>query len=202
MKNQTVFQLLTIVLFILLIGVTSYRMFHQVRTGQDQIISREVVQLVEIMKRIDKKCKIIDFDFQKNPINFLTVVAFKSSEVGSMNLTYPDQWEGPYMKDNPTIQKKEYQIVETKKGYFITPGDGVRLGNGKIVGKDIILDEDADIAAMMQDENVFLFKGRALAAPLSVGSSAVHEVLLENIVRMDNGLVMLHDNKNSRLAMR
>jgi len=202
MKNQTIFQILTVALFVLLISIMGYRMFYQVRTGQDQIISKEVVQLVEIMKRIDKKCKIIDFDYQKNPINFLNVTKFVGSEVGSMNLTYPDQWEGPYMKDNPTIQEKEYQIVQTKKGYFITPGDGVRLSNGKVVGKDIILDENADIAAMMRDENALMFEGKALAAPLLVGVSSAHEVLLENIIRMENGLVMLRDGTNTRLASR
>ncbi len=85
-----------------------------------------------------------------------------------MNLIYPNKWEGPYLEDNPTIQAIEYQVVRTKKGYFITPGDNVRLPNGKIVGKDIKLDEGVDITAMMNDENMLMFKGESLAMTLTL----------------------------------
>ena len=181
---------LTIVLFVFLVGVALFRLFYQARTISNEMITSEVVQLVDIFKRIDKKCKIISFDYQKNHINFLNMKSFVGSEVGPMNLAYPENWEGPYLDDNPVIQGKEYQIVRTKKGYFITPGDGVILANGKVVGKDIILDENADISAMMLDKNVLNFKGKALAAPLPVGVSAIGEVALENIVRASDGLVM------------
>jgi len=188
MKNK-IFPILTVLLFVVLVGVSVFRMFYQVRVGTDKIIVKEVKQLVDIIQRIDKKCKIIDFDYQKNIINFLNVEKFVGSEIGSMNLAYPDQWEGPYLNDNPTIQEKEYMIVRTKKGYFITPGEGVELGNGKVVGKDVILDENADIYKMMFDEEALMSEGKALAAPLSVGSSTAEEVLLENIMRAEDGLV-------------
>lgn len=149
----------------------------------------EVQMLVDILKKIDATCKIINFDLQKTPINFLNVKKFKGSEVGAMNLAYAEKWDGPYLKGNPTIQDKEYQIVRTKKGYFVTPGDGVQLPNGKVVGKDIILDEDANIGEMMFDVNVFMIDGKAWAAPLPVGVSATEEVLRENIMRAEDGLV-------------
>ncbi|MFC1845768.1 hypothetical protein ACFLX2_01420 [Candidatus Dependentiae bacterium] len=153
-------------------------------------IHPEIQYLVKIFKRIDKKCRIIDFDSQKSPINFLNVKKFVGSEVGAMNLKYPGQWDGPYLKENPTIQKKEYQVVQAKKGYFITPGSGVKLPNGKIIGKDILLDEDADIAAMMFDKDALMIEGKAWAAPLPVGATAAEEVLRENIMRAEDGLVM------------
>ncbi len=199
MNKRAIFPILTVLLFIMLIGVFVFRLFYQVRVGTDLIISQEVQQLVEIFKRIDKKCKIIDFDYQQNHINFLNVKSFEGSEVGSMNLAYPKQWEGPYLSDNPTIQEKEYMIVRTKKGYFVTPGQDVRLGNGRVIGKDIILNENADILAMMHDENALMFKGKALAAPLPVGSSTAREVLLENILRAEDGLVMRDEEQLLRL---
>lgn len=140
------------------------------------LIADDVAKLAYIFKRIDQTCSIIDFDYQKNNINFLNVGSFTGSEVGPMNLTYPEKWEGPYLDDNPTMQDKEYQVVYTKKGYFVVPGDGVKLPNGNVVGVDIILDEDADIATLMRDKNGLTFQGKALAAPL--GSVGMKRIIL------------------------
>jgi len=192
---------LTIILFVILIGISLFKLFYSVKVAADVIIIQEVQQLIDIFKRIDKKCKILDFDYQKNNINFLNVEKFAGSEVGPMNLVYPQNWEGPYLKDNPTIQDKEYQIVKTKKGYFIVPGYGVKLSNGKIVGKDIILDENADIPKMMADEKFLNFKGKALAAPLDVGVSDMSKVILENIIRSDEGLVQYKRGYGVQLAL-
>jgi len=190
LKSQKTIPILTGIIFLGLLGIALYKMFYESRTYSDVVISQHVIELAKIFKRIDDKCKIIDFDYQKNPINFLNVVKFVSSEIGPMNLTYPKNWEGPYVKDNYNVQKREYQIVKTKKGYFITPGDGVRLSSGKIVGKDIILDEDADISQMMMHGGDLNFKGRALAAPLPIGVNAFGKVILRNIFRVDDGLVL------------
>lgn len=198
---NVIIPILTILLFIFLVGVSLFRMFYQVQVYSDMIIAREVVELVEIFKRIDKKCKIIDFDYQKNRINFLNVEKFEGSEVGPVNLTYPQKWEGPYLKDNPTIQEKEYQVVRTKRGYFITPGDGVVLSSGKVVGKDIVLDENADIPPMMLEGKALNFKGKALAAPLSVGKGNLGKAILENIVRAEDGLVMRDSDSGVHLVM-
>ena len=200
--KKAIFPVLTIMLFVVLVGVALFRMFHQIRVGSDQIIVQEVQQLVDIFKQIDKKCKIIDFDYQKNLINFLNVEKFVGSEVGSMNLAYPDQWEGPYLNDNPTIQEKEYLIVRTKKGYFITPGEGVRLANGKTVGRHIILDENSDIPALMADPEGMQFEGESMAAPLPIGMSSAQELLLENIMRAEDGLVFNEHEELFQLSAR
>ena len=62
------------------------------------MIAQEVVQLRDIFHRIHKTCVIIDFDEQKNHINFLNVEKFTGSEVGPMNLAHPEKWEGPYLE--------------------------------------------------------------------------------------------------------
>ena len=155
----------------LFVVLTFINVSYRARFNTGVLIADEVAQLQEIFQRIHQTCIIIDFDYQKNPINFLNVAEFTGSEVGPMNIVHPDRWQGPYLEDNPTIQAKEYQIVYTKKGYFITPGNDVKLPNGKVIGKDIILDEDANIPAMMIDEDALMFKKRALAAPLDLGSA-------------------------------
>lgn len=151
--------------------------FFESRSNTISTIVRDLNKLVHMLETIDNSCGIIDFDHQKNSINFLNVISFVGSEVGSMNLRYPDKWEGPYLNDNPTIQHKEYQVVSTRYGYFITPGDGVVLPNGKVVGTDIKIDKDADIAAMMHQKDVLLFDNQSLAAPLYLPS---HVVLMDD----------------------
>ena len=136
-------------------------------------IADDIEQLVSIFKKIDKDCSIISFDYQKNPINFLTVAKFVSSEVGSMNLAHPQNWKGPYVDDNPEMQGKVYQVVKTKQGYFIAPGEGVRLPNGKIIGKDILLDKKSDIFSMMGNPHELLYKNKSLAAPLKLSKGKV-----------------------------
>ncbi len=153
-------------LLLTFIVISVVNLFYRSKVTTGRMIATEVVELHNIFQRIHRTCQIIDFDYQKNRINFLNVKSFTGSEVGPMNLVHPNKWEGPYLEDNPTIQAIEYQIVRTKKGYFITPGDKVKLPNNKIVGKDIVLDEDADIIAMMYNENMMMFKGKPLAIPL------------------------------------
>lgn len=177
---------LTVLFFVFLVGISLYKMLYDVKISSDIVIAKEVGDLVNIFKEIDKECKILDFEHQKIRINFLTVRGFVSSEIGSMSLAYPKKWKGPYIYDNPTIQGKEYQVVRTKKGYFITPGDGVKLSNGKIIGKDIILDENADIAKMIKDKEFLNFDGKPLAAPLGIGSNKFSRVMMENIIRADD----------------
>jgi len=160
--------LLTIGLFVVLIGLSVVSMWYRSQNDIGYLIADEIATLATIFKRIEESCKIINFDHQKNPINFLNIKkgGFVGSELGSMNLAHPEQWDGPYLVENPKIEGCEYQIVHTKNGYFITPGQGVKLPNGKIIGKDIMLDEHADIMAMMQDEQQLRFCDRPLAAPI------------------------------------
>lgn len=161
----------TSVLFIVLIGIAIFNAMFTSKEYVADLIAGDVKRLSKIFSCIDRECKILSLEYQKNPINFLNVKEFSGSEIGPMNLAHPEKWEGPYLEDNPTMQEKEYLIVRTKKGYFITPGEGVILPNGKQVGTDIILDENADIAAMAKDPDLLLFKGKSLAAPLSIGTS-------------------------------
>lgn len=135
----------------------------------DNVIADDIQKLHTIFDEIDQNCQILGFEHEKNYVDFLNVIKFAGSEVGSMNLIYPEHWKGPYLKDNPTAQEKYYQIVETKKGYYIAPGDGVKLANGKVIGKDIILNKNSDIGAMAIDPNLLLTKdGKPLAAKIQL----------------------------------
>lgn len=181
--------IITAGIIVVLIVITAVNFYYRPKEYTAELIVKDLAVLQGIFKKIDDRCKILGFDYQKNPINFLNVGTFKSSEVGPMNLTYPAQWQGPYVSENLRVQGKEYQVVKTKKGLFITPGDGVALPNGKIISKDIILNEDADIQALMQDEKGLRYNGKMLAAPFGFGYSDFQKALLEGAADIDDDIV-------------
>ena len=155
---------LAVTLFCIFIIIAIFNTFVKSKDYEVDIIDRDVTQLADLVMQIEKDCKIMSFESQKNSINFLNVKSFVGSKVGPVNLKHPDRWKGPYLDHNPSIQGKEYLLVRTKKGYFVTPGEGVKLPNHKIVGVDIKLGEDADIQAMIKYEKQLNYKGKALAA--------------------------------------
>ncbi len=152
------------------VGMTLVNTLYRAKDDAGMMMADAVIELRDTFRRIHKTCVIIDFDNQKNSINFLNVEKFTGSEVGPMNLAHPEKWQGPYLQENPTMQHIAYQVVSTQKGYFITPGDGVKLPNNKIVGKDIVLDKKADIEAMMINPELLMYKDRPLAAALELGA--------------------------------
>lgn len=175
MRNKKLFLGLAVGIGIAVLVFTVFFSFmYRSKAVTSYTISDDIEKLVTIFNDINRQCGIISFDYQQNPINFLNVVTFTSSEVGPMNLAHADKWQGPYVNDNPNVQGKEYMVVHTKKGYFITPGNGVKLPNGAVIGQDIILNEDADIQAMMRDSNKLLFKDKALAAPLKLSNKIAY----------------------------
>lgn len=159
-------------LLILLFGVSFYRFFYQARVIVDLVIIEHMQQFETIFKKINNTCVITAVAHDTNYIDFLNVRSFVGSEVGSLNLAYPKQWQGPYVKDNPTIQGHLYQIVKTKHGYYIVPGMGVRLTSGKIMGKDIIITRDTDIQKLI-DTDVLRYQGKSLAVPLPIKGSEI-----------------------------
>lgn len=173
--------IITIVILAILFVIVGYNFYYQSRDYSSDLITRDLATLQTIFKKIDKECRILSFDSKKNPINFLNVGSFEGSEVGSMNLAYPKQWKGPYVEKNPHVQGIEYQIVQTKKGLFITPGDGVYLPNRKTIGKDFVLNENSDIQSMMKDENSLMHKGQPLAVELKVGMNDWQKILLQEM---------------------
>ena len=151
-----------------LVFATIIYFVRDIRISQDKIIIEHLQTLTKIFNKIHATAKITDFDHVINQIDFLNVKSFTGSEVGSMNLAYPEKWQGPYLEANLTIQEKPYIVVKTKKGLLIIPGEGVRLSNGKIIGKDIIINENTDIQALARDPHALLFKNKGLAVKLNL----------------------------------
>jgi len=170
--NGYLMPLLAALVFAIFVIIAVMNTFITSKEYVADVIDHDIKNLVEIFKKIDTQCGILSFDYPKNHINFLNVAKFAGSEVGSMNLIHPENWQGPYMKETPRVQDKEYVVRKTDKGLFITPDDGIKLPNGKIIGKDIILDEKADIASLIKEEGTLKFKDKLLAEPLDLKSKS------------------------------
>lgn len=126
-------------------------------------IAADVQKLGKAFEKINRECSILKFAQQQTPITFLNVESFTGSELGGMNLALPENWQGPYLPLNPEVQNIEYMVVRTDEGYFVTPGNGVTLPNGKEIGTDIILDQKANIGKMMYDKDALYFNRKPLA---------------------------------------
>lgn len=177
-KNKSFhwYSLIAIAIIIGLIGfsIATFRARKERDIGM--LLAQDIQHLADVFKDINETAGIAGFDFQKNEINFLNIKkdGFVGSEVGSMNLIDPKKWQGPYIRPISDLQEHNYMIVRTKQGYFITPHDGVRLPNGKVIGTDIVLDENANIEQMMQPDGPLSYQGRPLAANI-MGQSSLSE---------------------------
>jgi hypothetical protein len=178
--------ILTVALFAILIGISVFSLMNKSKANTVALMDNDLHMFVDIFKKIHTECKILNFDYQLNVINFLNVKSFAGSEVGSINLAYPEKWQGPYLTDNPTVQGQEYLVVVTHKGCFVTPGTGVRLPSGHVIGTDIILGQDADIQEMMKEGGVLNYKGTPLAAKLDVGASVFERVMRDHLLTLDD----------------
>jgi hypothetical protein len=143
-----------------------YRTYKTQPAFETSVITEDISIIVTALNRIDETCNILSIKNNKNSVDFLNVVKFVGSEVGCLNLAYPENWEGPYVLDNPTIRGKVYEIVKTKQGYFVIPGYGVELPNDLTVGKDFDIDLEADIEEMLQSGGPLNYKDFVLGAKL------------------------------------
>lgn len=159
--------------------LTWYQFSKETRVIINETIMTDMSQLKDIFAEIHKECVIMGFDHDKNYVDFLTVKSFVSSEVGAMNLMFPEKWQGPYVQDNPAIQGKKYEIVRVKEGYYLMPGTGVRLSNDKVMGTDIIVTPTIAIDSLLTEESGLLHEGTALCVQIATQKSPLVADMLE-----------------------
>lgn len=154
-----------VVLLLITLGLFLYN----AKMSASRIIAKHVDEMGQIFNAINEKCGIIGFEHDANYVDFLNVGSFVGSEVGAMNLRDAKNWEGPYMQDNPTVQTKYYEIIKTKKGYFLVPGKDVKLSSGLVIGSDdLAFDKDTDIAALIENGTLVNKDGKPLAVAIPI----------------------------------
>lgn len=167
MKNKMSVVIAALFLMVFLGSIWVY--WYKAQQAKDKIIAGDVALLAQILNTIDRECGILSFEHTKNNIDFLNVISFEGSEVGPINLKHPENWQGAYLKDNPTIQEKYYQVINTDHGYWVAPGDGVKLSNGLQIGKDIVFNKDTNMQKLV--DTLLHYNGQALAVQILNGET-------------------------------
>jgi len=158
---------ISITLLVLVFVSFGYRSWFYTPKRTANLIEADLLIIAKTLKEIDDTCSILSVKYDRNFLDFFTVPrGFEGSEVGPLNLANPENWEGPYFKDNPSMKGFPYEVVQGADGYFVVPPQSVALPNGKIIGQDIIITKDTEVLPMIRPGGELYYKGFALARKL------------------------------------
>ena len=163
-KHFSVFSSLVL---IVLLGLFLFKVVYHRAYYLSSVIEQDIVRIAKILGDVDKNCTVLSVQGERVPINFLTVKSFVGSNVGGLNLAYPQRWQGPYLEVNPTHQQRFYDIVQTSEGFFVVPGEGVQLPNGFIMGKDIHIGYDTSVKKLLSQGGGLHYQGSVFGLQLS-----------------------------------
>lgn len=165
--EKKIFPIFSSVILVLIFIFFIYRHLKYTPLDEAVLIESDLNTIVDKLTQIDKECSILDFKYDRNFIDFLTIKSFISSEVGALNLAYPEKWNGPYLPDILRVQDKVYEVVKSRDGYYVVPGRGVILPNKLEMGKEIIIDDKTNVSALLKKGEPLNFNGIELARKLN-----------------------------------
>lgn len=153
----------------LLIGLAAIFIFRLVNNKPyfiASVINEDLHKLTKVFNEIDKTCNILHISRQRCAIDFLTVEKFVGSEIGGLNLAFPENWKGPYLRINPRFQQRHYELVGVDEGLFIVPGNKVRLPTGYTMGQDIVISRTTPMKKLLSAGGMLNYKGQSLGVQL------------------------------------
>jgi len=130
------FTLFSSVLFSFLLFFFIFKVYYEKPNVIASSIQEDVKSIHKALVDIDKACSVLSMRGERIELNFFTVAKFVGSEIGGLQLAYPEKWKGPYLHYNPHFQQKIYELVTAQDGLFIVPGLHIKLPNGYVVGRD------------------------------------------------------------------
>jgi hypothetical protein len=167
--RKNIWPYVTTLFFLSLIGASIYWWVYQNRVYPDLLIAQTIDELSCIFAQIDTTAGIAGFVDPVTQIDFLT---FKNAhQLKSLKLMHLQKWNGPYRDTNPEFQEKLYQIIKANDGYWVLPGNGVELSNGKIIGKDIVIGPTTRVQSLLQ-EGVLKVKNKLLTRRITIGGKS------------------------------
>lgn len=160
------FSVFSSLLLVMLLGLFLFKVVHYRTHYLSSVIEQDVVRIAKILASVDKNCTVLSMSGERMPVNFLNVKAFVGSNVGGLNLAYPQKWQGPYAEISPTYQQRFYEIVRTCEGLFVVPGYGVTLPNGCVMGHDVLVSYDTSVKKMLTKGGALNHEGSLLGQQL------------------------------------
>lgn len=143
------FAMFSSIILVTLLALFVFKIVYQRSYYLSTVIEQDVTRIAKVLARVDKECSILKIKSGRTAINFLNVKDFVGPCVGGMHLAYPKKWSGPYLSVNPTYQQQFYELVQTYEGLFIIPGYGIKLPNGLVMGKDVVINFDTSLLKML-----------------------------------------------------
>jgi hypothetical protein len=191
-KYFTIFSasLLTILLFIFIFRIINEKPYHLAA-----IIKSDLDQIEKALTEIDTQCDILQLTSDRVPVDFLNIIKFEGSTVCGINLAFSNRWKGPYLKRNPMLQGKFYELIKTKYGYYLIPGNKVTLPNGYIVGKDFSIDTNTQIDNLTKPNGYLNYRGTPLARKIKfiIGDWSYKNIREKTIKKIDKALKEFND---------
>ena len=167
--DRSIFPILSVLALGFFATFFIYRQYSSGPRFVAKIVAQDINLVIDTLTKIDEQCSILSFDGAQNKIDFFTVKEFIGSEVGSLNLAYPQMWQGPYLHDNPQVQGKEYQVIKTAEGLFVVPGDGVTLPNEYVVNGRALIEKSMSTLAVEGGDLYFDGISFAKKLPFAIG---------------------------------
>jgi hypothetical protein len=164
--DKKTFPIFSVIILLSMLGFMVVRYNYNRPYRLALFVQQDVARLADILHTIDAECSILQIKYDKVPIDFLTVKSFIGSEIGGLNVAYPEKWNGPYVHDNPDITGQIYQIVKAKDGYFIVPSDGFELPSGWVLGYDVVISPRIALGPMLKPGGALTFKDIAFGVKL------------------------------------
>lgn len=161
------FTLFSSTLLLMLAAIFVFRLMNNKPYFMASVMSEDLAKLSKIFQQIDETCNILSVSRERCTVDFLTVEKFVGSEIGCLNLAFPENWKGPYVPVNPRFQEQHYELISVDEGLFIVPGNKVKLPTGYIMGKDIVISRTTPMKKLIASGGMLNYKGQALASHLT-----------------------------------
>jgi hypothetical protein len=161
-KNNIIY----ISIFFLIICFLGYYFLNN--KNYQNAIFPDVKKIEEAIKNIHKNCIILNFLNENNPVDFLNVKEFSGNIIGSIQIEKPEKWEGPYLPSVILYKNKPFSIFVHKSGYYIVPGIETILDDEKVIGKDIIFNQETDMETILRQYPSLNPNGKALIKKIDI----------------------------------